>query len=432
MLVAPVEVAQEVAAVDAVELQQARGLGHRAQRVAQPLAAVEAARRQPRVALDDVAGDQRVLEVEGGDVALGVEHLAAQPLGAVGARLARLGLDPGVLDDRGQVDRADVGRPVDLRRIEGERRPVGVVEPLPHRHQVVDLVHGLALGVQAVQLDVLERPLDLHPLGLQLGRQLGLLAAQGERLEHLLAAADHRLGPGELALHPPAAREPELGHDDRLALAVVDRVLGEPAADVVDERPVLQRVDPAGGDLADRRCLVRAEGGDGDDRGDDEVDGDDVDDALRHAGELAQQAPGVGDEHRLGHPEAADPARPRLGPRRLDDRRAHDADRHVALAVGERLLAEGLGEGVGVGPTDAGGTGPAGLDEAVADPALAQLLGLGGERRRAGRAQLGAGGGAELDELRRIAAGRLGVAAQAAGRGDLAPSSSGRGRTARR
>ena len=39
------------------------------------------------------------------------------------------------------------------------------------RHQVVDLVDRLALRVQAVQLDVLERPLDLDPLGLQPGRR---------------------------------------------------------------------------------------------------------------------------------------------------------------------------------------------------------------------------------------------------------------------
>ena len=71
VLVAAVEVAQEVAAVDAVELEQTRRLGQRAQHVAHALAAIEPARRQPRVALDDVAGDQRVLEVEGGDVAVG-------------------------------------------------------------------------------------------------------------------------------------------------------------------------------------------------------------------------------------------------------------------------------------------------------------------------------------------------------------------------
>ena len=131
VLVAPVEVAQEVAAVDAVELQQPRRLVQRAQRVAQPLVAIEPAGRQPRVALDDVAGDQRVLEVERGDLAGRVEDLPAQPSGAVGGRLARRRLDAGVLDDRRQVDLADVRRPVEGAGIEGERGPVGGVEAVP-------------------------------------------------------------------------------------------------------------------------------------------------------------------------------------------------------------------------------------------------------------------------------------------------------------
>ena len=86
------------------------------------------------------------------------------------------------------MDRADVRRPVDGPRVEAELGLVVGREALPHRHQVVDLVDRLALGVQAVQLDVLERPLDLDALGLQAGGELGLLAAQRQRLEHLLAA----------------------------------------------------------------------------------------------------------------------------------------------------------------------------------------------------------------------------------------------------
>ena len=40
----------------------------------------------------------------------------------------------------------------------------------------------------------------------------------------------------------------------------------------------------------------------------------------------------------------------------------HDADRHSRPCdLGQRLLAQRLGERVGVGPTDAGGAGPAGL-----------------------------------------------------------------------
>ncbi len=83
VLVAAVEVAQEVGAIGPVELEQARCLGDRAQEVAHPLGRVEAAGREPRVALDDVRGDQRVLEVEGDDLTLGVEHLLAHARHAV-------------------------------------------------------------------------------------------------------------------------------------------------------------------------------------------------------------------------------------------------------------------------------------------------------------------------------------------------------------
>ena len=382
VLVATVEVAQEVGAVGAVELEQAGRLDHRAQRVADPLGRVEPARRQPRVALDDVRGDQRVLEVEGHDLAPGVEHLLAHAGHAIGAgRRSWRGLHPGVLDDRRQVDLGDVGRPVDAARVDVEVGPVGGVEAVPDLHQVVDLVDRLALGVEPVELDVGQRPLDLEALHLDLRRPLGLASAQRHVVQHLLAAGEHRLGAVELALDLATTDELPLGGHDRLALGVVHRMLAEPAAGVVDERAVLQRVDAAGRDLRDRWGLVGPEGGDGDDRGDHEVDRDDVDGALRGAGERAEQAAGVGDDHGLGHAEAADPARLRLGERRLDDRRPHDRDRHVALHVGERLLAERLGERVGVGPADAGGTGAAGLDELVLDPALAELFGLRRERR---------------------------------------------------
>ncbi len=158
------------------------------------------------------------------------------------------------------------------------------------------------------------------------------------------------------------------------------------------------------------------EGSDRDDRGDDDVDGDDVDGSLGHAGELVEQTPGVGDQHRLGHPEPADPAGLRFGERGFDDRRADDRHRHRALDVGQRLLAECLGERVGIGPTDACGACPARVDQLVLDPLLAQLLGLRGERWCAGGAEFGASFLAERFELLAAAARGVGVGTQPAAR----------------
>ena len=238
-------------------------------------------------------------------------------------------------------------------------------------------------------------------------------------MEHALAAVDHRLGAAELGLHPATSGEPPLRNDDRLAQRVVDRVLDEPPAHVVDERAVLERVDAAGGNLADRRRIRGAEGGDGDDGGDDEIDGDHVDGALGNAGKLAEQAAAVRQDHRLGHAEPADPPGSRFRPRRLDDRRPHDAHGHVAAGVDEGLFAERLGEGVGVRPPDTRCPGPPGVDELIAYPAFAQLLRLGSERRCSGSAELSARLGTELRQSIRQPARRLAVATHPPRRGDF-------------
>ncbi len=136
-------------------------------------------------------------------------------------------------------------------------------------------------------------------------------------------------------------------------------------------------------------------------------------------GELVEEAAGVGDQHGLGHAEAADPAGLGFGERRFDDRWPHDRHGHVALDVGERLLAECLGEGIGVGPADARGPGTSGFDELVLHPLLAELFGLRREGGSAGGAEFGAGLLAEALEVLRAAAGCVGVGAQPAARGHL-------------
>ena len=104
-LVAAVEVAEEVAAVAAVGGEQrgrlAQGLEHEAHAVLRG----QPAGGEPRVRRHHVRRDERVLEVEGGEVAGGVEHLAAEPvLALLAGAPARGGAHPGVLDDRRQVD----------------------------------------------------------------------------------------------------------------------------------------------------------------------------------------------------------------------------------------------------------------------------------------------------------------------------------------
>ena len=122
-----------------------------------------------------------------------------------------------------------------------------------------------------------------------------------------------------------------------------------------------------------------------------QIDRDDVDDALGDARELLEEALGVGDDDRIGHSEAADPSGLGLGQRRFDDRWPHDGDGQPAPGLQQGPLAERLGVGVGVGPSERLGPRLAGVDEAVLDPFLAESFGSGGEQRRAGRAELLAG-----------------------------------------
>ncbi len=193
------------------------------------------------------------------------------------------------------------------------------------------------------------------------------------------------------------------------------------AVDQLDQLAVAQagsaRPRPRGtrsGPVGVRRPRVAGHGDDGRHH---QVDRDDVDHALGHAGELPQQAPGVGDDDRLGHPEAADPARAGLGQGRLDDRGPDDGDRDGVPVLGDQgPLAQGLGEGVGVGPARGPGPGPGRLDHLLLDPVLAEALGPLGQQVEPGPAELLAGRLVEPVQALGPTGLGLAVAAQAAGR----------------
>ena len=242
-VVAPVEVAEEVAAVEAVECQQAGGLGEGPQHEAGPVALVEVAARQPRVRGHDVRGDEGVFEVEGGEVPVGGQDLGAQSLrAALAAPFRRLHRCTAGLDHRREVHLGDVAVPVDDPGVEAERRPVCVFDLAPEGHQPVEPVDGLAFGVGAVEVDVAHGPVDELALLLEAGGGHGVSAAHGENVEGLVHPVEHGAGPFELLLDPAPAGERPLGHRYGLAVLVVDGVLGEPFAHQVDELPVAQRV----------------------------------------------------------------------------------------------------------------------------------------------------------------------------------------------
>ena len=80
VFVAAVEPPEKIAPVDHVERQHPRCFEQRAHGEAGPFGQAHAPGRQPGVRVDDVGGDQRVLQVEHGQLAIGGEH---RPAGAL-------------------------------------------------------------------------------------------------------------------------------------------------------------------------------------------------------------------------------------------------------------------------------------------------------------------------------------------------------------
>ncbi len=224
----------------------------------------------------------------------------------------------------------DVVGPTDDGGVEAEGLALVGGEAVPQGQEAVDPEVGLGLGVGAVELDIAEGPLGPGVLLLDAGGQVGPLAADGQDAEEPFGQGEGGGGPAQLALHPAPAREGPLGDDDRLAVGVVEGMLGEPRLHQVDELAVAQGVPHAGRHLVDAGAAgVGPGGGHGQDGRHHQIDRDDVDHPFGDAGELPQQSPGVRDDDRLGHAEAPDPAGSRFGQRRLDDRGADHGDGHV-------------------------------------------------------------------------------------------------------
>ena len=159
------------------------------------------------------------------------------------------------------------------------------------------------------------------------------------------------------------------------------------ARDVPVELVVLERVPAARAHVVVRGSpRLRGRAGDRQDRVHDDVDRDDVDDALGDAGELGDLAQAVRPDDRVGHLEAVDPPGRRVEQRALDDRRPHDRQRQL-LQVREllhRSLAHRLRERVDVGPAERARARPAVARQTLRHPVLAALLGVFGHRRRTG------------------------------------------------
>ena len=313
------------------------------------------------------------------------------------ARTALTGrLDPALGHHGGQVDVGHVVGPVDGPGVEAVFPFVAVVQAVPHLQQPVYPEQRLALGVGPVELHVSQRPLHLIAALVQVGGDLGLAASDGQPPQHSFGGVQPPAHPLELADYPAPARIGPVGRGDGLVSVVVDGVLAEPAVGQIGQLVEPERVDRSRCHLDDRPFGVVAPGGHRADSCGHKVHRDHVQHPLGNARKIGEQPPPITDDDGLGHAEPPDPPREGLGVGRLDDRRPHGGHLQVALDLGHRGLGQRFGKGVGVGESQRGGPRPAGFHHMVVDPSAPELLGLGGQGRGAGRAQLVTGSAAEL------------------------------------
>ena len=99
-----------------------------------------------------------------------------------------------------------------------------------------------------------------------------------------------------MALNPSTSGKRPRRHHNRLSVGVIEGVLDEPFLDQLDETAVAERIADAGGDMEtlgpgySSAGAAEGLGGDGDDGGNDQIDGDDVGDPFGNAGELARRS----------------------------------------------------------------------------------------------------------------------------------------------
>ena len=222
-------------------------------------------------------------------------------------------------------------RPVDDRGVEGERRAVGLGQRVEDRHRLLVGEAQLGGGVLHVEVQVATQELQPAPLLVQLAGQLAGAVAARRVPDRVVGPLPGLLAGRQQPLHGAGAREPPLGQPRRAAVAGGERVVVEEGAHRVVEDLERQRVAVAAREVevADLAGLRRVRQDRHDPR-DHVVDRDDVDDRVGGGRELRQLAAAVGQDQRLGHLEALDPADVRPLQGGLDDARPDDAGASLA------------------------------------------------------------------------------------------------------
>ena len=276
--------------------------------------------------------------------------------------------------------------PVVQRCVERKLLALSRGHPLPERHQVSRVEDAVDLCVDTVKLNQVEAAFQPVALFVEVVGQVGDACPERQPFDRPLRRrykSQSRLTlRGELTTRRIRPRR----RSDRLPVAVAQRVLREVLRRLLGHAAEPERVAAARGGVIDAGLGVwRRTRGNRQNRVDDEVRRDDVQERIGEARKIAKDAAAEREDQRLRHAESFQPAGEGLIERALDDRRPHDRERDVAVELDDRVLRHRLGERVDVGEAHRVGVDAPAFDEALPHPSLAEALGRAGHGRRAGR-----------------------------------------------
>ena len=196
---------------------------------------------------------------------------------------------------------------------------------VPYLRDVARIEDAVDLGVDAVELDEVDGAFQALAFPVEVIGDLCDIGAEGQSLHNPLRRFNEAQGGGGLGRELAASRISPGRGAYGLPVFVAQRIFGEVPPGRVLDLAEPQRIPSAGCGMVDARLVIgwriRGYRQDG---VDDEVGRDDVEQGVGKAREVLQDAAPESQDQWLGHAEAFEPARERLGQRALDDGRSHD------------------------------------------------------------------------------------------------------------
>ena len=342
--------ADELASISALGAQVAGERCEQARYLTGPGRLAEARRAHPEVLLDDVGVDDGALKVKHGHDIRALWKRLLHPLRRRGthrecASERRDGREVHALEvvlpvDRGHVESGVVSGRGRERIAEGTKLPI--------------VEDDLGLYIGAIQLGKVAQRLEIAATGRDLRDLRAGAGRRWESFEQLFSPIIPALLAPQGTLHLAVPRETPGGNAHLAFAGVRHRVRGEELLHVLQHAMDRQRVARAGAHmhvLGDRGGAR----GDRNDRIDHEVHRDHVEHAVGEPGELGKKSTAVGEDERIGHLEAVDPAGERMPQRALDNRGANhgQAMADIPPQLLGCALGECLGECVDIGPAEA-------------------------------------------------------------------------------